>query len=105
MMTREELDMEQIPAALAARAMNVSVKSIHSWFGGDKLAGEQTVSGRLWVTVGSCRALIRERRGPNSMAEQDFDHILNSEGIPPSPFPKDRPQGRLQPRRDVISCA
>ena len=100
-MTHEELDMHQIPTALAARAMNVSIKSIHSWFLAGKLEGEQTVSGRLWVTVGSCRALIRERRGLNSLAEADFDHILMAGELPESPFTRIRGEAREK----AVSCA
>lgn len=86
-MEQEDLEERLIPAQKAAEAMNVSRKSIHAWFAGEELKGEQTTTGRLWVTAGSCRALIRKRRGgPGSAAEAFFDQYLRRGKLPVSPF-------------------
>lgn len=87
-MEREELDKHWLPASWAAEAMKVSNKSIHLWFAANELEGDQTTTGRLWVTAASCRALIRKRRGVvDSSAEEYFDQYLrNKEKMPISPF-------------------
>jgi hypothetical protein len=100
-MGREELDMHQIPPSLAAKAMKVSNSSIHYWLSTGELKGEQTVSGRWWVFVVSCRAYIRRKKGPNSREEADFDAALNRVRLPQSPFPLNTPSER----EEVVSCA
>ncbi|HVA88656.1 MAG TPA: hypothetical protein VNL71_02330 [Chloroflexota bacterium] len=79
--------MHQIPAQLAARAMGVPPRTLNYWLESGELTGEQTLTGRWWVLVGSCRALIRKRKGPNSREEANFDTILMKGELPTSPFP------------------
>jgi hypothetical protein len=100
-MGREELDMHQIPPSLAAKAMKVSNSSIHHWLLTGELKGEQTVSGRWWVFVVSCRAFIRRKRGEGSKEEADFDAVLSRGPLPRSPFPLNSPLER----EEVVSCA
>lgn len=100
-MEREELDMYQIPPSVAARAMKVSISSIHLWLTTGELKGEQTLSGRWWVFVASCRSFIRKRKGANSRDEADFDTVLNATTLPRSPFPLNAAQAR----EEVVSCA
>lgn len=88
-MGHEELDMHDIPPSLAARAMGVSVRTVHMWLAEGEIKGDQTPTGRWWVSVKSCRARIRKTNGLNSRAESNFDHVLMEGELPKSPFAHD----------------
>ena len=85
-MTQQELDMQYIPPKLAAQAMATPLRTIYEWINTGELQEKRTLSGRRWVLVGSCRALIRKRAGDNPEFEAHFDRILREVELPKSPF-------------------
>ena len=85
-MSGKEIDMHEIPAPLAARAMGVPLRTVHFWLTTGELAGSQTITGRWWVPVGSCRDLIRRRAKDGGRTEARFDGILRTGDLPTSPF-------------------
>jgi hypothetical protein len=85
-MNEEELNMHEIPAPLAARAMGVPLRTVHFWLTTGELAGSQTITGRWWVPVGSCRELIRRRAKDGGRTEARFESTLRAGELPVSPF-------------------
>lgn len=77
--------MQWIPAPLAARALDVPLRTVHFWIDHSILEGRATMTRRRWVKVASCRTLIQERMEDEGSKEERFDNVLTSKPLPAIP--------------------
>ena len=75
-------DSLEIPASVAAKALDMSVRTMNYWLTEGEVKGFQKISGRWWTTVGELRRVIAERGQVGTRTESHFERYLEEKIIP-----------------------